>query len=116
MRALPFSRMHPAHVNEFIGASRQAYFAPGEVLLDPAMGPANSLLLIRQGSVTGNRALAPTSAPLEYVAGDLFPVGAVLGQRAVTARYVANQDTFCLLSAPTRCARWRRRARRSPSS
>ena len=97
MRALPFSRMHPAHVNEFIGASRQAYFAPGEVLLDPAMGPANSLLLIRQGSVTGNRALAPTSAPLEYVAGDLFPVGAVLGQRAVTARYVANQDTFCLL-------------------
>ncbi len=97
MHALPFSRMAPAHVDRFITSAQQAYFAPDEVLLDPGMGAVKALYLIRQGSVTGRRAAAETTSPLEYVAGDLFPVGAVLGQRAVAARYVANEDTFCLL-------------------
>ncbi len=97
MRAMPFSRMAPAHVDRFIASAQQAYFAPDEVLLDPDMGAVKALHLIRQGSVTGRRESADASTPLEYVAGDLFPVGAVLGQRAVTARYVANGDTFCLL-------------------
>ena len=97
MRALPFSRMESAHVDRFIAGASQAYFAPDEVVLDPAMGPVRALHLVRQGSVTGTRTLAETDAAVEYVAGDLFPVGAVLGGRAVSARYVANQDTFCLL-------------------
>ena len=96
-RVLPFSRMDAAHVDQFLAGARQAYFAPDEVLLEPSMGPVRALHLIRQGSVTGRRALAETAGRLEYVAGDLFPVGAVLGQRAVSATYVANQDTFCLL-------------------
>jgi len=95
-RTLPFSRMSPEHVTEFLAGARQAYFAPDEVLLEPAMGPVTALHLIRQGSVTGRRGLADAAGTLEYVSGDLFPVGAVLGQRAVTATYVANQDTFCL--------------------
>ena len=48
MRALPFSRMQPAHVDRFITGARQAYFAPDEVLLDPTMGPVNALHLIRR--------------------------------------------------------------------
>ena len=95
-RTLPFSRMSPDHVTEFLASTRQVYFAPDEVLLEPAMGPVTALHLIRQGSVTGRRGVADAAGTLEYVTGDLFPVGAVLGQRAVTATYVANQDTFCL--------------------
>lgn len=97
MRALPFSRMQAAHVDRFIGGASQAYFAPAEVILEPGMGPVRELHFVRQGSVTGTRAVGASDAAVEYVAGDLFPVGAVLGQRAVTARYVANVDTFCLL-------------------
>jgi CBS domain-containing protein len=99
MRTLPFSRMALAHVDEFIAGARQAYFAPGEVLLEPGTGPVTHLYLVRHGSVTGKRAIADAQAALEYVPGDLFPVGAVLAQRAANARYVANEDTFCLLLA-----------------
>jgi CBS domain-containing protein len=93
----PFSLMTPAHVDLFLAGAHQAYFAPGEVVMEPASGPVRSLLCIRRGSVTGRRGLAEVAGQFEYGAGDLFPIGAVLGHRAVTATYVANEDTFCLL-------------------
>jgi CBS domain-containing protein len=97
LRIVPFSQMAPAHVDKFIAAASQAYFAPGEVVLEPAGGPVTSLYCIRQGSVTGRHGMAEMAGQFEYVAGDLFPVGAVLGGRAVTATYTANEDTFCLM-------------------
>lgn len=97
MRHLPFSRMAPEHVDRFIAASHQAYYAPEEVVLEPASGVAEVLHLIRSGSVTGRRGMAEMSGHFEYTSGDLFPVGAALGRRAVTATYTANEDTFCLL-------------------
>jgi len=100
-RVLPFSRMRPEHVSTFVGSATQVYFAPGEVVLDPSSGPATALLCIRQGSVSGRKgmaeALADTAGQFEYVAGDLFPVGALLAGRPVTSTYTANEDTFCLL-------------------
>lgn len=93
MSRLPFSRMSAAHVDAFIAAAREARYASGALLRDASMGPVTELLLIRQGSVTGRRGAA---GPVEYVAGDLFPVGALLGQRAVSAEYRANEATVCL--------------------
>ena len=92
----PFAQMAAADVDAFIVQSRQAYYAPGEVLLSPDSGPVRELLLIRQGSVTGRKGLAELAGAIEYVAGDLFPIGALLGARTVTATYTANEDTFCL--------------------
>ena len=97
LRRLPFSRMQPAHVEQFLAHARQAYFAPGETVLEPKQGPVTALLCVRQGSVSGRSGLAEASNAFEYGAGDLFPVGAVLGGRAVTSIYTANEDTFCLL-------------------
>ena len=97
MRGLPFAQMAPEHVDRFIAAARQAYFAPDEVVLEPASGAVAALYLIRSGSVTGRRGMADMSGQFEYTAGDLFPVGAALGARPVTATYTANEDTFCLL-------------------
>ena len=94
---VPFAQMSAAHVDQFVSGATQVYYAPGEVVLHPASGPVQALLCIRQGSVTGRRGMAEMAGQFEYVAGDLFPVGAVLGQRAVTATYTANEDTFCLL-------------------
>jgi CBS domain-containing protein len=55
-----------------------------------------ALLYVRRGSVSGRRGVADTTGPIEYVAGDLFPVGALLASRAVTATYTTNEDSFCL--------------------
>ena len=97
MRTLPFSQMQQEHVERFVSGATQAYFAPGEVVIEPASGPATALVCIRQGSVIGRKGLADMAGQFEYVAGDLFPVGAVLAARPVTATYTANEDTFCLL-------------------
>jgi CBS domain-containing protein len=92
----PFAAMQPAHVDQFLEQASQQYFAPGEVVLDPASGPVRALLCVRRGSISGRRGVADSTGPIEYVAGDLFPVGALLAGRAVTATYTANEDTFCL--------------------
>ena len=97
MRTLPFSQMQQEHVERFVSGATQAYFAPGEVVIEPASGPATALVCIRQGSVIGRKGLADMAGQFEYVAGDLFPVGAVLAARPVTATYTAHEDTFCLM-------------------
>jgi CBS domain-containing protein len=98
MRTAPFAQMEPVHVDRFIAASRQAYHAPGETLLGPADGVVQHLLLLRQGRVTARRdADEAGAAGTLYEAGDLFPIGAVMGDRAVAATYRAHTDTFCLL-------------------
>jgi len=97
MRSPPFSRMAPSEVEQFVEQSRPARYAAGAVVIDPTSGPATDLITIVEGSITGRRGLADMSGPIEYVEADLFPVGAVLGQRPVTATYTANEDTDCLL-------------------
>jgi len=92
----PFAQMAPAHVLQFVAGATQCYYAPGEVVLEPASGPVSALLCVRQGSITGRQGLAEMAGSFEYEAGDLFPVSALLAGRAVTATYTANVDTFCL--------------------
>ncbi|HSC00291.1 MAG TPA: DUF294 nucleotidyltransferase-like domain-containing protein, partial [Burkholderiaceae bacterium] len=93
----PFVQMQPEHVRQFVAASREAHFAAGEVVLSPAMGPVRSLHLLRRGHITGRRGVAALAGSLQYEAGDLFPVGALLGARPVTSTYTAEEDCFCLL-------------------
>ena len=95
-RYAPFAQMLPAHVERFISAAEQVYHAPGDTLLAPADGPPTHLVCIRQGHVTGRRGDSETAGGFEYDAGDLFPVGAVMGARAVEATYRAHDDVFCL--------------------
>lgn len=94
---LPFSQMQPAHVDQFVQASTQVYYAPHELVMDPASGVAEHLVYVRKGSITGTRGVAETMGGIHYEPGDLFPVGALLGRRAVTATYTATEDTFGLL-------------------
>ncbi len=97
MRFAPFAQMAAAHVDRFVAASSQCYYEPGEVVLEPAQGPVTQLLLIRRGSVSSRRGAADEDNSVhEHEAGDLFPIGAALAGRAVTATYTANADTFCL--------------------
>jgi len=97
MRHMPFAQMQPAHVDRFIAAARPVRYAPGQVLLAPADGPPQHLICITQGHVTGRRGSDETAAGFEYDAGDLFPVGAVMGERPVAATYRARDEVACLL-------------------
>jgi CBS domain-containing protein len=96
-RHAPFAQMPAAQVDRFVAASSQGYYEPGEVVLSPASGPVTQLLYVRRGRIRGRSGLADTGGGFEYEAGDLFPVGAAMGARAVTATYTADEDTFCLM-------------------
>ncbi len=92
----PFAQMQAQHVDRFVQAATQAYYEPNEPVLAPDQGTVSHLLLIRRGSISGRHGLAETQGGFHYAAGDLFPVGAALAARAVTATYTADSDTFCL--------------------
>lgn len=98
---LPFAQMPASDVDYFLSHAQQLYFAPDETLLEPAHGAVTHLFYLRQGAVTGQRALAQHhGGALEYQAGELFPVSAALVGRAVSATYKASADTF-VLALPT---------------
>lgn len=97
IRCAPFAQMQAAHVDRFIAATQQVYFAPEETVLSPDDGPPKHLIYIRQGHITGRRGTDETIGGFEYDAGDLFPVGAVMASRPVAATYRAHEDVFCLL-------------------
>jgi CBS domain-containing protein len=97
MRHVPFAQMSAADVDALVSASQQAYFEPGEVLLDPSRGVVQEVFIIRRGSVSGRKGIAETQGGFEFGAGELFPLDAAFGARAVTSTYTATIDTFCLL-------------------
>ena len=96
-RHAPFSQMAAGDVDFFVSRSQQRYFAPGEVVQAPGSGAVRHVFLIRQGAVTGTKGVAEAAGgAIHYEAGDLFPLAAAVGGRAVTATYTAAEDTFVL--------------------
>ncbi|WBY01694.1 DUF294 nucleotidyltransferase-like domain-containing protein [Ramlibacter tataouinensis] len=93
----PFAQMAPADIDFFVARSEQRYYAPGEAVQAPALGPVQSVFFIRQGSVTGRKGVAELSGgAIHYEPGDLFPLAAAVAQRPVTATYESAADTFVL--------------------
>ncbi len=97
MASPPFAQMDEAHVRLFVQGSQQRYFPAGQQVMSPADGPAQQLLFVRRGAVTGTQGLAELNGgAFLYESGELFPVSAVVGNRAVTATYQATEDCFAL--------------------
>jgi CBS domain-containing protein len=94
----PFSAMGAGDLERVVRASQLRYFAPGEEILAPAPSRPAHCYVIRQGTVRGERpgAGGEAAALWELSAGEMFPLGALLGGRGVTSVYRAARDTFCL--------------------
>ena len=112
----PFAQMLPEHVDRFIKSATEAYYAPNETVLSPADGPVQQIFLIRRGSVSARRGGDAEPATTHYEAGEMFPLDAAMGARAVASTYTALADTFCLQLPRPRCTSWRATAPRSPTS
>jgi CBS domain-containing protein len=98
VRHPPFAQMMGDAVDFFLSHAEQRYYAPGETLVEPGSGPVQEIFFVRQGAVTGLKGLAELSGgAFQYEAGELFPLGAALARRAVTATYRATADTFVLV-------------------
>lgn len=96
----PFDRMAAAHVEFLARRLRLGFCANGEVITEPASGPARHFYIIKQGRVRGEtqpeieRGLAEEGA-WELTRGECFPIGALMARRAVHTRQRAVEDTFC---------------------
>ena len=94
----PFDRMEPSHLLWMLERMSLAYYAQGEVIISPEQGNVERFLVIKQGKVLGEQAVAQatdTDAWLELVEGECFPLGALLANRSVASVYRAGSDTFC---------------------
>lgn len=94
----PFAEMTLADLDALIERATAAYFAPGETIAEPDDGPAETCYLIRQGRVRSApvEAIPGTTGSHELTAGEMFPIGAVMGRRAARQQYRAVGDVFCL--------------------
>jgi CBS domain-containing protein len=93
-RHAPFDRMAREDVLWLVNRVSLVYFAPQATVLSPQAGVPAHFYVVRQGSVAG---LDPEAAAPRWrlTAGECFPLGALLGRRAVTSLYRAEADTFC---------------------
>jgi CBS domain-containing protein len=97
-RHAPFDRMAPAHL-EFLATHLQlGFYNKDEVITEPARGAASRFYIIKQGRVRGETSDATGPAEdgaWELVAGECFPIGALLAHRPVHTVHRAVADCFC---------------------
>lgn len=94
---VPFDRMETEHLQWLVARLSVVYFASDAAILQPRSGIPEHLFIVKQGSVLGFAAEPPSdNAPRwRLSAGECFPLGALLSERAVTSFYRAGGDTFC---------------------
>ncbi|MFO1304487.1 MAG: DUF294 nucleotidyltransferase-like domain-containing protein [Burkholderiales bacterium] len=91
----PFASMDPGDVGHLVRRAHVAYFPAGETILAPSSSRPVHCHVIKQGAVRGESAAG--DALFELGPGEMFALGALLGHRGPTSRYVAVQDTFCMV-------------------
>ncbi|MGE5241251.1 MAG: putative nucleotidyltransferase substrate binding domain-containing protein [Bacteroidota bacterium] len=107
--------MAPPHLEFLAQHLKLGFYGHDEIIADPTRGAADRFYIIKQGRVRGETrddqgpAVAPADPSArdirmsypsedgawELVAGECFPIGALLAQRPVRTVHRAVQDTFC---------------------
>lgn len=95
MMYAPFSQMAESDLDRLVAGLTLEYHAPGSVILKPDAGKASACYIVKQGLVRAERIDMPgDGGTTDLAPGDLFPVGALLAERAVVSIYRALGDTF----------------------
>ena len=91
----PFDAMEPDALAYLAGRLALAYHPRGALLAAPASGPADRMFIVKQGCIRGSAGAAASAGDSVLGPGECFPIGALVGHRAVVHSYRAEQDTFC---------------------
>ncbi len=91
----PFDQMAEAHLEYLAKRLRLVFYAKDSVITQPSEGQANTLYIIKQGRIRGETEEGDRKNGWELIAGECFPVGALLARRPVRTVSRAAEDTFC---------------------
>ena len=91
----PFSDMAEADLAWLAARLTLAYFPQHATLLEAGGKPPDALFIIKQGMIEGQAPDKEGTRLLQLSSGEMFPLGALLAERAVANRYIAASDTFC---------------------
>lgn len=95
----PFDHMEADALEFLLPRLETRFYAAGEPITDPESGPAQRFYVIRQGRIRGETPSEDEQISLngwELVAGECFPIGALLSRRPVHTVHRALEDTLCL--------------------
>ncbi|HEX6692704.1 MAG TPA: DUF294 nucleotidyltransferase-like domain-containing protein [Burkholderiales bacterium] len=87
----PFDEMDAESLRFLAARVKLAYYPRDTVVVSPPSGAVDRLYIVKQGSVRGVGA----AADVVLGAGEAFPIGALIGQRATAYTYRAAEDCFC---------------------
>lgn len=93
----PFNEIDANELAPFAAALSTVYFAAGDVVMAPDHKAPAFVYIVKSGRVVGERpGLSGSAVPaMELLAGEVFPIGAVLTDRPVHSTFRAATDTFC---------------------
>jgi len=91
----PFDQMTAAHLEYLAMRLRLVFYAKGTVITSPQDGQANTFYIIKQGLIRGETEEGERKEGWELIAGECFPIGALLARRPVSTLSRAAEDTFC---------------------
>lgn len=94
-RHVPFSEMDRSHLEWMAGRLQLAYFPAGATVLEPDAGVPPWFYVVKQGSVEAGG--AAEKSVIKLLAGECFPLGALLAGRPVANQFRAAEDSFCYL-------------------
>jgi CBS domain-containing protein len=95
-RHAPFTHMRQTSIEALLHDAKELRFAAGATVMQPADGVVGRLLWVRSGTISARRAAEPERPGFQVDPGDLVPIGAVVGARAVTSVYRAIDEVTCL--------------------
>ncbi len=94
-RHAPFSEMETSHLEWMSARLQLAYFPAGKTVLEPEAGVPRWFYVVKQGSVEAGG--TSEDSVIKLLAGECFPLGALLAGRAVANQFRAAEDSFCYL-------------------
>ena len=95
----PFDQLEADALEFLLPRLESRFYARGARITDPEAGPARRFHIIRQGRIRGETPSEDeqvSGKAWELIPGECFPIGALLGRRAVHTVHRAAEDTVCL--------------------